>query len=1044
MEQLRVETSFAQQSLWLVDQADPGQPTYNVLGAVRMRGELDVAALHRALNAVVARHEALRTTFVFDGYEPLQVIWPELTVPLPVTDVSADVEELIRTEIEQPFDLRHPPLIRMRLLRRSPTEHVAVLVMHHIVTDGWSSAILFQELSQCYEAYASGGEPSLAELPVQYADFAVWQRETLGGEALAELVDYWTDQLTGVTPLLLPTDRARPAQASAAGDVHAFHLPVPVVAELERVGREAGVTPFMLYLAAFEVLLGRYAGRDDLTVASPVIGRSRPETAGLIGFFVNTLILHADLSGDPTFVELLGRVKNTCLGAFAHADVPYEKLVDELRPQRYTGNGGPLAQVMFSLQNIPSAEWKAGGLVFEAMHVATRTAKFDLSLEITPADGEHRAVLEYSTELFARATVERLGELYTTLLASIVADPHRRVSTLALLSGDARQVLLDGGAAPPDVDCVHRLVARQAAATPDAVAVTCGGHEVSYAELERRVNRLAHRLRAAGMAERELVAVLLPRSVDLVVALLAVLTAGGAYLPLDAGYPAERLAFLLADSGVRHVLTTDALQELVTGDAVTAVLVGDDPGGPATPPADTSTVDDLAYVIYTSGSTGAPKGAMNTHRGLATLAAGLTATLGLDPTDRALQLAPIGFDVLAEEVYPYLLSGGSVALPDGAAPVPPDELWRLVAETGATTLSTTPSRLLSWTGADRAGIPGCLRRIIFGSEAAPTLAALLPWRDWPGELWQVYGVTEAACTSVARRVDFAADPELVVPLGRALAGCAVRVLDEWYEPVPPGVEGELCLTGPSVGRGYLGRPGLTAHRFVPDPYGAAGSRLYRTGDRVRRLGDGDLVFVGRGDQQVKIRGFRVEPGEIEAVLAGSDAVAACAVTARPDRQGQLRLIAYAVPRPGHELSGATLRRFAADRLPDWMVPGEYAVLDELPMSPNGKVDRAALVEPDRSADIAAYVAPRTPVEDELASIWAEVLDRSRVGIHDSFFLLGGNSLLAVQMLARVRDRLGVEVPMRALFTADPTVAEVGALVFEELLKDAGDLSALDG
>jgi len=575
----------------------------------------------------------------------------------------------------------------------------------------------------------------------------------------------------------------------------------------------------------------------------------------------------------------------------------------------------------------------------------------------------------------------------------------------------------------------------------------CGQARISYAALEHRANRLAHRLRTAGVAERELVAILLPRSVDLIVALLAVLKAGGAYLPLDAGYPPDRLALLLTDSGARHVLTTGALRGLVTGPSVPAILVEDEPSGapvPDGPPSSTITVDDLAYVVYTSGSTGTPKGTMNTHRGLANLAAGLTVTLGLTAADRALQLAPIGFDVLAEEVYPYLLGGGSVALPDGAAPVPPDELWRLVAATGATTLSTTPSRLLSWTDADRAGVPGCLRRIIFGSEAAPALAALLPWRDWPGQLWQVYGVTEAACTSVASRVDFAAQPDLVVAMGRALAGCTTNVLDEWYEPVPFGVEGELCISGAGVGRGYLHRPGLTAHRFAPDPYGPAGSRLYRTGDRVRRLGDGNLAFVGRHDQQVKIRGFRVEPGEVAAVLAASTEVAACAVTARPDRQGRLRLIAYAVARSGHQLSVDALRRFATQRLPDWMVPAEYAVLDTLPLTPHGKVDHAALVEPDRSVAVTEYVAARTPVEEELAAIWAEVLDRPRPGIHDSFFILGGNSLLAVQMLAQVRERLGVEVPMRVLFTAEPTIAEVGARIFEELMKDAGDLPAVDG
>jgi amino acid adenylation domain-containing protein len=628
-----------------------------------------------------------------------------------------------------------------------------------------------------------------------------------------------------------------------------------------------------------------------------------------------------------------------------------------------------------------------------------------------------------------------------TLLDAVLSDADRRVSELPMLTAAElapARPLRDPLDARPE--CVHRHIERQAAATPDAVAVLCGPHRLSYADLDRRANALAHRLRGRGVRAETPVAVCLPRSPDLIVAFLAVLKAGGAYVPADPAYPAERLAYMITDSGARHAITTTELAAVLPAVVTEPVLVDGPPDGPVTadrPPDVETDPGQLAYIVYTSGSTGRPKGAMNTHRGVAGFALAMSRALGLDGTDRALQLAPLSFDVVAEEVYPYLFTGGSVALPDGAAPLGTSELWSLVEATGATSLSTTPSRLLSWGERERAAIPAGLRRLIFGSEAAPALRSLLPWKSWPGDLLQVYGVTEASCTSSVRPVDFTADPDLIAGLGEALPSAELYVLDKWLNPTPAGVPGELYIGGATVGRGYVGRPGLTAERFVPDPYGSPGERLYQTGDIVRQPSSGGYQFIGRADAQVKIRGIRIEPAEVEAALGQQPDVAGCAVVARPDPQGSLRLIGYVVPRAGTAPSTGELRAFLGERLPEWMVPAVFISLPELPVGANGKIDRAALPGPDSSSgdEEEHYVAPQTPVEHELARIWGELLGQDRVGVKSNFFYLGGNSLAAVRMIAEIREHLGVELPMRTLFGIEPTIAVLGEQIFQLLLAD---------
>lgn len=1035
---LVAETSFAQQSLWLLDRMDPGQPTYNVLAAVRLHGSLDVDALSAALDDVVARHESLRTEFEFDGHEPVQVVLPHLHIDLPVHDVlAADLDARIQAEVERPFDLAVAPLLRMVLLKLGPTNHVAVLTVHHLVTDGWSSAILFTELSACYEARSTGRNPVLPPLPIQYADYAAWQHDTLAGEGMDEMITYWRETLHGLEPLPMPTDRPHPPDPSSAGDLYAFEIPTALLDRADALAKEAEATPYMLYLAVFAALLSRHSAATDVAVASPVAGRGRPELAGLIGFFVNTLVLRVDTSGDPTFAELLARARAACVGGYSHQDLPYEKLVSELRPARHAGLGGPFAQVMLSLQNLPPQEWRAGGLVFEPRDVATRTAKFDLSLELTPGPDVARATIEFSTELFDLDTVARLGRHFLLMLEAAVAQPATRLSRLPLVEPVERDAMAGRWAGPEPVstgETVHGAFARQAAATPDAVAVVQGEHRIHYAELDRRSDALARHLRALGVDRGARAAVFLRRGPDLVVAQLAVLKAGGAYLPVDPEYPAERVALMFADGGAAVVLTGDGTADLLPAGSPPAVDVADVPSGrPDGPPPDATGPTDPAYVIFTSGSTGRPKGAVNTHAGVVNLARSLVAVLGFTPADRSMQLAPLGFDVVAEELFPHLLGGGSVAFPPAEVPLATDELWACVAESGATVLSTTPSRLLAISDTDRAAVPPGLRTVLFGSEAAPTLRSLAPWAAWSGRLVQVYGVTEAACTALVAEIDHDGPADEPVALGSPTPGVGVHVLDAWMEPVPPGIVGELYLGGTQVGSGYLRAPAATAARFVPDPYGAPGARLYRTGDLVRPRADGSLRFAGRVDQQVKIRGFRVEPGEVEAVLAEHPALSGCAVVAGPDGQGGVRLVAYPVAAPG-AVEVDELRAHLSARLPDWMVPSAWVPVESLPLTPNGKVDRAALPAPD-GRPVAVYVAPRTPVEEAVTGIWETVLGLDRVGVHDDFFALGGNSLAAVRMVAQIQEHLGVALPLRAVFTGDPTVEGVGTAVFEQLVLD---------
>jgi amino acid adenylation domain-containing protein len=1029
--------SFAQQRLWFVDQMEGAGAAYHVPGAVRLRGRLDARALRRALQEIVRRHEALRTVFRVRDPEPLQVVLPPEPLHLPLHDLSAlpapereaALRERVREEARRPFDLAAGPLFQAVLVRLGEEEHALLVSMHHIVSDGWSLGVLHHELEVLYDAFSRGEPSPLAELPVQYADYALWQRAWLKGEVLDRQLAWWTAQLSGAPVLLeLPTDRPRPAVQTYRGARQPFHLDDELRRRLEAVARGEGATLFMVLLAAFQVLLGKYAGTHDVVVGSPIAGRTRAETEGLIGFFVNTLALRADLSADPDFRGLLAQVRERTLGAHEHQDLPFEKLVEELGIERSLSHT-PLVQAVFALQSGSADGLRLAGLETETLEVEQETAKFDLTLSLQAREHGLEGRIAYGTDLFDAATIARLVAHYRTLLEGIAADPGRRLSELSLLgAGERRQLLVDwyAAGAPLPVDrCVHEIFQAQAGRTPAAVAVVHGGEQITYADLDRRANRLAHALRARGVGPEARVGLLLERGPELVVALLATLKAGGAYVPLDPAYPSERLRFMAADAGVELILTqtpfwrNHAAELGAQGPRV--LLLDEDradierhPAG--VPPASGVGPEHLAYVIYTSGSTGTPKGTMVPHRSIPGYL-DRYADLPSGTPERWLQYSALAWDVLTLELWSPLLRGGCCVLyPPGEAGVSVDSLGRAIREGNVTSLWMTaalfnlvvdtapetlaPLRLLL-VGGEQLSVPHVRR----AREAFPEL-----------RLVNGYGPSECTVFSTIHPITSAGalDDLPSVPIGRPVGDRRCYVLDPSLRPVPVGIPGELYVGGPAVARGYLGRPALTAERFVPDPFAeAAGARLYRTGDRVRWLASGELEFLGRIDQQVKIRGFRIEPGEIEAALLALPAVAEAVVEVREDA-GEKRLVGYVVP-VDPALTPGTVREALRARLPEYMVPSAFVVLEAIPLTPRGKVDRRALPAPGLGSGEGERVAPRTSTEELLAGIWAEVLGRDAVGVEEDFFALGGHSLLATLVLLRVQRSFAVELPLRTIF-----------------------------
>ncbi|WP_203854840.1 non-ribosomal peptide synthetase, partial [Dactylosporangium siamense] len=980
--------SFAQQRLWFLHQLEPDSLEYNLMVPIAIDGELDLEALGTALTALVARHEVLRTRLVTDADGvPWQVIDPAPErFDLPVVDELGP---------DEPFDLAAGPLFRATLLRVATDEHVLVLVMHHVIGDEWSAGILRRELDALY----AGAD--LADLPVQYADFAVWQRQWLTGETLEAQLDYWRERLAGLPTLELPADRPRPAVRSVEGAAIRFTVPERVADGLRAVARAGGASMFMTALSAFTALLSRYTGQDDIVVGTPIANRSRAEVEGLIGFFLNTLVVRADLSGDPTFTELLSRVRAGTLAAYAHQDLPFERLVDELEVARDRSRT-PLFQTLFTYETADGPVGAADDDGSIADHVAAAPATFDLSVSLGEAADGLAGVIRYSTALFDADRMRRLIGHFQQVLAAVAAEADDlRVSQLPLLTPEWDA----GAAAPAWAGSVDELVAARSARQPGAVALVSGEDTVSYAGLQDRVGRLAGRLRAAGVGAESVVGICVERGIDMVVAALAVWRAGGAYLPLDPQHPADRRAYMLADSGAAALISD--------GPADTDVLVvapGDATAPPVPEPAAVRP-GQTAYVIYTSGSTGRPKGVVVSHGNLAAFLAAMGERPGMSAADVLLAVTTFGFDIAGLELFLPLVHGARVVIAGNDVTRSPRALAALADTSGATVLQATPAtwQMLvedGWAGSPR------MRALSGGEALPPALAEALAGRV--GALWNMYGPTETTVWSACEPVPAGAP----ITLGEPIAGTTWHVLDRFLQPVPAGVPGELYIGGAGVARGYRGRPELTAERFIADPFGEPGGRLYRTGDQVRRRTDGRPEFLGRVDHQVKIRGHRIEPAEIEAVLRSAAGVSAAVVVALDGR-----LVAYVVGETGG------LREWLGQRLPEYMVPSALVELSALPLNSNGKVDRAALPAPDiaRMELAGAYVAPEGTTQELLAGIWAGILGVGRVGAADNFFALGGHSLLATQVVSRVRSVFGVEVPVAALFDG-PTIEGLAVVV----------------
>ncbi|MFH8367580.1 amino acid adenylation domain-containing protein [Streptomyces sp. NPDC018031] len=1052
--------SVTQQGIWFLEQLRPNNPAYVIPAAARIRGRLDTAVLRAAVNGIVRRHEALRTTFRLRDGRPVQVVRRELALELPETDLRTapaagpgrdagtepaapgagrpgragddgpDVGPWIAAALAEPFDLATGPLLRMNLLRTGEEEYVLLVAMHHLVSDGWSVKVLLTELSALYAAIAAGRPSPLPELGIQYGDFAVWQQEQRA-ESLAEDLGYWRERLTGAPDALaLRTDRPRPAVQGFNGGSVPFALPASLMAGLTEVGRARGATPYMALLAVFAVLLHRYSGQDDVVVGVPTAGRGRAELEPLIGFFVNTLPVRTGLAGEPGFHEVLERVRESCLGAYAHDQVPFERVVEELRPPRDLSRP-PVFQVSLSYQSDPLPVLDIAGVEFRRMNLLADGARFDLELQFF-ADGDGLSGwFEYDRDLFDAATVERLAGHFRRVAELVVADPATPVGELPLLDGAERAAVLAAGRGEdrrwPAGGWIHEGVEEWARTTPDAPAVRFEGETLSYRELNRRANRLAHRLRGLGVGRDVPVGVCLERSPDLVVSLLAVLKAGGAYLPLDPGLPPARLARIVDDARP-PVLLAHRASAAALPPAAEVLYVEEQPDGPAAGPDTDPGVEvggeDLAYVIYTSGSTGEPKGVMNVHAAIRNRLRWMQDAYRLGPRDRVLQKTPFSFDVSVWEFFWPLMCGATlvVARPEGHRDA--RYLVDTIRAESVTTVHFVPSMLQVFLRQPDVEECVSLRRVVCSGEALPTELQQRFFERSAAALCNLYGPTEAAVDVTAWECRRDGDPR-PVPIGFPIANTRVYVLDRYRRPVPPGVPGELYLAGRQLARGYLNRPELTADRFLPDPYGdGPDDRMYRTGDLACFRPDGAVEYLGRLDHQVKLRGLRIELGEIEAVLAGHDRVREAVVTAHRRGAGDDRLVAYLTGDPVPP--AAVLAAFLRERLPEYMVPAAFVALPRMPLTPNGKADRAALPEPEfaGAAPRAAYAAPREGLERTISEVWRTVLGVDRVGRNDNFFELGGHSLLMSRLQAELAAGR-IEVSMVELFQ-HPTVGALAA------------------
>jgi len=1040
--------SFAQLRLWLLDQLEPGNANYNIVWAIRLEGQLDHQALHKSLEEIVRRHEVLRARFTAIDEQPVQVITESCTVECTPIDLSAtpsaQAEEAMRRKIEaesrSPINLQSGPLLRAQLLKMSAAENVLIVSTHHIVFDRWSRGIFFRELTALYSAFSQGQPSPLEEPQIQYTDYAVWQRQSLQGRNLEKQLSYWKQQLAGSPASLeLPTDRPRPAVQTFNGSSCTLEIPVELTEDLKALSRRMGATMFMTLLAAFQVLLSRYSGQEDIVVGTPIANRNRAEVESLIGFFANTLVLRSNLAGNPTFRELLGSVRDIALGAYAHQDLPFEKLVEELRPERSLSHN-PIFQVLFALQNAPTQTLALPNLTLSHVRTSSENTKFDISLFASEEATGIVGRLEYNTDLFERTTIKRMARHFRRLLEAIVASPETRVSDLPLLGQEELDQLLvtwNGTHSDyPRNQCLHQAFEAQVAKTPDSIAVTFDDQSLTYRELNERSNRLAHYLRKRGAEPKKLVGIFVERSLEMMVALLAVQKTGAAYVPLDPAYPPERLRFMIEDGQFHLLVTQEALLDSIPGHNAQVVCFGrdekqwltespDDPTSAVTP-------EDLVYVIFTSGSTGRPKGVQVPHRGVVNLLTSMGRALRMGESDTVVALASFAFDMCIPELYLPLVTGGRVVIARRETAADGVGLAALLDNTNATLIHATPT---TWSLLLEAGYTGKGKKRVVGAEPLPKeLCVRLLETD--KSLFNFYGPTETTVWSTFHEFRL---PGEALTIGKPLANTQVYIFDKRRRPVPIGVAGELYIGGDGIAKGYLNRPELTAEKFVSNPLSSdPAARLYRTGDLGRYLPDGRIEFFGRIDNQVKLRGFRIELGEIEAVLGAHPQIKQGVATVREDRAGDKRLVAYIAPVNARVPPASELRQYVGEKLPEYMVPSRFVVLDKFPLNANGKVDRKALPAPELVASEVdeASSGPRTPTEELLIEIWEQVLRIPQVSVQDNFFSLGGHSLLATQVMSRVRRIFETELPLRVIFES-PTVAELAQRIDSEKHSEHG-------
>ena len=1046
-----IPLSPSQQRIWFLQQLEPDNSTYKISRTLRLRGPLDVDALQQAFTTILKRHESLRTRFITTNDVPIQVIDPFSDYELPLIHTSEDqLISLLRKESRRPFDLARDLMLRANLFRLQAEEHILQMVIHHIVTDGWSMGVLRRELTILYEVYTQKQTNPLPELPIQYADYSEWQRQRLSGSLLQTQLDYWTKKLEGIPPLLkLPTDHPRPARSSNRGKKLTFNISQPLTQSLQTLSRREDATLFMTLLAAFNTLLYRYTQEEDIAVGSPIANRNLPELENLIGLFLNTLVLRTDLSGSPTFSQLLNRVKITALEAYTHQDVPFERLLDTLQPSR-TLSSSPWFQVMFILQNPSRSGYQFRNLSTQVEYLRGETAKYDLTLTLRERTDGLRGTFEYRTDLFEAVTIERMAGHFQTLLEGIVDNPDTPITNLPMLTPVERhRLLMVSNPIPkalPQKQCIHQLFTAQANRTPEAIALIAQNEQLTYRQVNERANQLAHYLHRFGVGPDVLVGMYVDRSIEMVVILLGILKAGGAYVSLDPTYPQERFDMILADAQPQVLVTLQPLRDKLSTANIPVVCLDADWQNiahyPSESPANSVRRNHLAYVIYTSGSTGVPKGVMIEHQALVNFTTAAISAYHLSARDRVLQFASLNFDAAVEEIFPCLCCGATLVLRSNDMISSPVHFMDQCQRLQLTVLDLPTAywhHLAAELPATQCLLPDSLRLVIIGGEQA-LLDQLHSWQDWvlakslahgthrePPQLVNTYGPTEATVVATSYRIPFAHSKQFTtVPIGQGFANAQVYLLDPNLQPVPIGIAGEVYIGGCGLARGYLHRPELTQQRFIPHPF-IAGQRLYKTGDLAIRRLDGNLIFLERRDDQVKIRGFRIELGEVETALSQHPTVQQCKVMAREDVSGNRCLAGYVVAAGPDTASGHDLHQWLEQRLPDYMIPAAFIPLPSLPLTPSGKVDRSALPKP-KATDLqgsALHVSPTTLLEKQLADIWTDLLNLDQVGVYDNFFELGGHSLLAAQVIGRIQQRFQVHLPLSLMFEA-PTIHAIAS------------------